>query len=116
MSRTQFRQFILVAVLGCLYGARVCFAQTDAATLSGRIVDAQGARVASAVVTIYARTARLRLTTRTDANGAYRFARLAPGEYLVEADARGFSPAAAHAVTLTRGQEATPELALDVAE
>ena len=114
MSRIQIRQFILSAALVCLC-AGAGRAQNDNATLGGRVLDPQGASVAGAVVTVYARQARLRLTTRTDANGAYRFARLVPGEYLVEADARGFAPATAHTVTLTGGQDAPLDLALEVA-
>jgi vitamin B12 transporter len=114
MSRTTIRQLIIIVALVCLC-AGAGRAQTDNATLGGHVLDPQGASVTGAVVTVYARQAQLRLTTRTDASGAYRFARLMPGEYLVEADARGFAPVAAHTVTLTRGQDATLDLALEVA-
>ncbi len=114
MSRTQFIQLLLSAALVCV-SATAAAAQTDGAVLGGRVVDAQGATVAGAVVTIYARQAPLRLSARTDANGAYRFARLAPGEYLIEADARGFAPSSARAVTLARGQDAALDLTLEVA-
>jgi vitamin B12 transporter len=114
MNRIKFRRIALSLASVCL-----CFgfalAQADQSALAGRVVDPQGAGVAGAVVTIYARGPRLRLTTRTDATGAYRFAGLAPGEYLVEADARTFAPAPARTVELTRGQTATLDLALEVA-
>jgi len=114
MSRITFRQIALNLAFVCL-----CFglasAQTEQSALTGRVVDPQGAGVAGAVVTIYARAPRLRLTTRTDSTGAYHFAQLAPGEYLVEADARTFAPAPARPIQLTRGQTATLDLALEVA-
>ena len=50
-----------------------------------------------------ARAHAARLSTATDDDGAYRFERLAPGEYLVEAGAAGFAPGGARAVTVARG-------------
>jgi iron complex outermembrane receptor protein len=68
-------------------------------------------------VTLYARAPQpRRLTAVTDAGGAYRFEKLAAGEYLVEADARGFAPAVAHKVRVERGRAVTTlDLALEVA-
>ena len=114
MSRIPFRQLVLTFVLVCLCAGRAA-AQTEGATLAGRVVDPQGAGVPGAVVTIYARAPHLRLNTTTDAGGAYRFDRLAPGDYLVEADARNFAPAPARTITLARGAAATLDLPLEVA-
>ncbi|HEX8180108.1 MAG TPA: TonB-dependent receptor [Pyrinomonadaceae bacterium] len=114
MSRSLIQQIVLTFAFLSLCAGHA-FAQTDGATLAGRVVDPQGAAVPGAIVTIYARTAPLRLNTTTDASGAYRFERLAPGDYLVEADARNFAPATAHAVTLARGSAATLDLPLEVA-
>jgi iron complex outermembrane receptor protein len=87
----------------------------DAASITGRVVDPQGAGVAGALVTLYARAPALRLNARTDAAGAYRFERLAAGEYLVEADALGFAPAAAERVHVRAGEAATADVRLEVA-
>src|SRR5215207_6099983 len=74
------------------------------ATLSGRVTDPQGAGLPGAHVTLHERArTQLRLSASTDAAGAYRFERLAPGEYIVEVGARAFAPAAAQAVTVARG-------------
>jgi hypothetical protein len=83
--------------------AGAALAQTITTSINGRVTDAQGAGVAGAIITLYARAPQLRLTARTDENGAYRFERLAPGEYLLEADARGFAPAIAQSVRVERG-------------
>ncbi|HYY42771.1 MAG TPA: TonB-dependent receptor [Pyrinomonadaceae bacterium] len=114
MSRSLIQQIVLTFAFFSLCAGHA-LAQTDGATLAGRVVDPQGAGVPGAIVTIYARTAPLRLNTTTDASGAYRFERLAPGDYLVEADARNFAPAPAHAVTLARGRAATLDLPLEIA-
>jgi iron complex outermembrane receptor protein len=111
------RKFLIACALVALC-ALVSFAQTTtaAAVISGRVADAQGAGVAGAIVTLYARAPQsLRLTAVTDAGGAYRFEGLAAGEYLIEADARGFAPAVAQTVRAERGQTTTFDLALEVA-
>lgn len=88
---------------------------TDDAAITGRVLDAQGAGVAGALVTLYARAPVVRLTTRADAGGAYRFDRLAAGEYLLEADARGFAPAPAQRVRVRAGEATTADVRLEVA-
>src|SRR5437763_423861 len=90
--------FACALALACLTVAR---AQDRGATLSGRVTDAQGAALPGATVTLYARSrTQLRLSATADAQGAYRFERLAPGAYLVEAAARGFAPSAARVAVL----------------
>jgi iron complex outermembrane receptor protein len=114
MNHSLFRTVAFTCALVCLC-AGYASAQTAGATLTGRVVDPQGAGVPGAIVTLYARAARLRLTTTTNTEGAYRFDKLAPGDYLVEADARNFAPAPAHTVALVRGSAATLDLPLEVA-
>jgi iron complex outermembrane receptor protein len=90
--------------------------QQPGATLSGRVTDPQGAAVGGAAVTLYERArTQGRLSTVTDAAGAYRFERLAPGEYILETEARGFAPAAAQAVNVSRDATATLDVRLEVA-
>lgn len=110
----KFRRLISSFALVCVCVVSIS-AQTADAALGGRVVDAQGAGIPGAVVSLYARQPRLRLTATTDAQGAYQFKQIAPGEYLLEADARNFAPAAAQTVNLTRGQTATLDLSLAVA-
>jgi iron complex outermembrane receptor protein len=128
MTNTQFdkvslndnlisaRKLLLACALISLC-APFLFAQTTAtpAAIGGRVMDAAGAGVGGAIVTLYARAPQFqRLTAITDASGAYRFESLAAGEYLIEADARGFAPAIAQKVRVERGQT-TLDLALEVA-
>ncbi|MGI9104917.1 MAG: TonB-dependent receptor [Pyrinomonadaceae bacterium] len=115
MRNTRFYKFFSTSCALVALCAGAALAQTTTATLGGRVADAQGAGVAGAIMTLYARAPQLRLTTRTDENGAYRFERLAPGEYLLEADARGFAPATAHKVRVERGQAAMLDVSLEVA-
>jgi vitamin B12 transporter len=95
--------------------AQTAGARAEGAALAGRVTDPQGAGVPGAVVTLYARELRVRLTAVADDAGAYRFARLAPGDYLVEAAARGFAPAAARAVRVSQNEAAALDLRLEPA-
>ena len=65
------------------------FAQTT--ELSGRVTDASSAAVANARVTLRARASNGVTTTQTDAQGAYRFARVLRGDYVLTVEARGFA-------------------------
>ena len=77
-----------------------------AASISGRVIDPQGAGVAGASVTLYARerSNATRLATTTDETGAYRFAQLAPGEYIIETEAAGFARAKARVLKIERAR------------
>ncbi len=111
------RKSLLACALVALC-APLLFAQgaLTPAAIGGRVTDTQGAGVAGAIVTLYGRAPQFqRLTAITDAGGAYRFESLAAGEYLIEADARGFAPAIAQKVRIERGQATTLDLALEVA-
>src|SRR6185295_12530247 len=64
-----------------------------AASITVRVKDPQGAVVARAAVTLYTRDNRTRIRALTDEKGISLFEDLAPGEYLIEAEATGFAPA-----------------------
>jgi vitamin B12 transporter len=105
---------IVAAACALASGARAQSSTNHDATISGRVLDPQGASLPGALVTLYARAPLLRLTARTDAAGAYRFEHLAAGEYLIEADARGFAPAPAAKVRVREGETATADVRLEV--
>ena len=91
-------------------------ARGQGATVSGRVTDPRGASVPGATVTLRARArTQLRLSTATDAAGSYRFERLAPGEYIVEAEGPGFAPSGARAVTVARDAQVSLDVRLEVA-
>lgn len=88
-------------------------ADVDSA-ITGKVLDAQGASLPGATVTLYGSEGNLRLTTNTDSSGAYRFEKLAPAEYLLEAQAQGFAPASARRVVVRRGQAAALDIPLEL--
>jgi iron complex outermembrane receptor protein len=111
MYRSKGLSF-LAAVLIAVAAAS---AAEPAGTISGRILDPQGTGVPGAVVTIYLRGTSQRVGATSDERGGFRFERLAPAEYLLEARAAGFAPAPARAVSLERGASAAVDVTLEVA-
>jgi iron complex outermembrane receptor protein len=111
--------FILMGLLIVLLFATspAALAQSTAgsdATITGKVLDTQGASLPGATVTLYGSDRTLRLTTITDSTGVYRFQRLAPGEYLIEAQAEGFAPATGRRIVLKRGQAASLDIPLEL--
>lgn len=79
----------------------------SAQSVTGRVVDADAQPLAGASVVLReARSGQLRYGTAADAGGAYRFARVQPGRYRLEASFVGFAPAA---VPLTVTERETVE-------
>src|SRR5690242_9971574 len=106
---------IFIAILIGITHALTLHAQTESnALISGHIKDPQGANVAGATVTLYGRDRTFSLVTTTDSGGFFSFNHLAPGEYLVEAEASGFAAAPAESVTVARGQNTTLDIALQL--
>src|SRR6266516_2395904 len=80
-----------------------------------RVTDPQGAIVRKAAVTLYTRDNRIRIKGITGDSGTYRFAQLAPGEYLIEAEAAGFARSATQALRIRRNAAETMDISLPLA-
>jgi iron complex outermembrane receptor protein len=87
------------------------FAQS---TINGTITDPQSAVIPDARVTLLAGQSEFR-STRTDAQGRYRFDAVPAGTYVVMASAPGFQPATGAEISVTAGQGATRDLSLALA-
>jgi len=115
MKRITNRSLIVIVLV--LVHSALGLAQATGSnntSISGHVKDPQGASLPRAIVTLYAGERTLRLTTTTDSTGTYRFERLAPGEYLLEAQAEGFASASAQRVFVERGQAATLDIPLEL--
>ncbi|MFN2455911.1 MAG: TonB-dependent receptor domain-containing protein [Pyrinomonadaceae bacterium] len=116
MKRFLRATFIAAAVMFALTFVLSEFsvlAQTTITAISGRVMDSQGAGVAGAGLALYERDNRVRLAAVTDATGTYRFERLAPGDYILEAQAQGFAQFT-RAVRVGRGEALTLDVPLEV--
>src|SRR5262249_15368166 len=89
-SRRQFfRSFAVLWVLltvTCIAGA-----QTNTATLSGTVLDSQGAVVPDVAITISSRATGLKRQTTTNSEGLFTLPLLPPGIYSRKAQCEGFS-------------------------
>lgn len=106
------KRFVAAALVACGL-AVTAQAQVDRATLSGTLEDATGAVVPGGAVTATHVDTNVATRTETTANGAYQIVNLAPGRYLVEAEAPGFQKRV-DSVVLETGQRARLDLKLVV--
>src|SRR5687768_13083847 len=113
MKKTS-RSLIAIAFGILLALTQLTVAQTGTISLNGQVKDPHGASLPGATVTLYRRERSFSLTTVTDSTGSYRFERLAPGEYLVEAEAEGLASASAKEIVVERGQAATLDIPLEL--
>lgn len=96
--------------------AVVAFAQQDITKggLAGTVTDASGGVVAGATVTIDGQIDHRKLTT--GAGGQFEASNLAPGSYIVKAEATGFKSISIPSVTVFVGKTATLKLTLQVGD
>src|SRR5581483_1361673 len=73
-----------------LLGAFAANAQNITGSLSGRVIDAQGAAVSNAVVTVSEASRNFATKTNTTTAGDFTFAGLQPGTYSLAVEAPGF--------------------------
>lgn len=105
------RVFWFVLVL-CL-GATAVFAQESATTgsIGGRVVDASGAAVTNATVTIIGPTNTR--TANTNDEGVFEVSGLIPGLYDVKVETQGFKTATANKVEVFVGKQSALSLKLE---
>jgi hypothetical protein len=81
----------LLALTIVLTAVAVCFAQTETATVSGRVLDKSSAAVAGAEIVLTNVDTNAQSRTKTGKEGLYVFAGVMPGRYRLAAGAAGFS-------------------------
>lgn len=99
-----------MALLGAFFSASSCLWAQSATTggLRGAVVNAAGAVVPGASITLTNITTRQAQMALTDANGRYGFSLLPPGTYEVDFSAPGFKTSAAMSVVVNVSE--APEL------
>src|SRR2546428_3924025 len=100
-SRGSALLFSLILYASFLTFCSTALAQSPA-SLTGHVIDEQGANVAGADVRLRSREG-LQLSTATDANGSFRFEDLGSGAYFVEVKAAGFATLTTAEIRLDRG-------------
>lgn len=90
-------------------------AAENGAAISGTVTDPQGRPVGGASIALFGASADARLRTTSDAAGGYRLEQIAPGDYLLEGTAAGFSAGQVANIHVERGTDAHRDLALKLA-
>src|SRR5690242_10844853 len=104
--------FILLLVFAA---ASVPGQQAARATLTGTVTDPNGALVTGATVIATQQASNIRRETVTNDAGLYVFSDMAPGEYELRVEAKGFNPnVSAVPVSLKVGQSTTVNVTLSV--
>ena len=85
------------------------------AAITGTVSDPQGRPVAGATVSLFALGAGAKSRATSNAAGGYRLEQLAPGDYLIEGTAPGFSVGRVQNIHLDRDAATRVDLALELA-
>ena len=93
------------------------FAQTTPSTgqITGVVKDPHQAVVADTQVILTNVQSKVKITAITNDQGIYSFSALQPGAYVVEIDAKGFTPSVSPELNLTAGQTVNSDFALALA-
>jgi Carboxypeptidase regulatory-like domain len=110
MTRTMMR-----AVMFLLLGCAAASAQQTTGTITGRVVDQQGAAVPGATVTAKSPSTGFTRTEVSDAEGLYRLAALPVGTYEVTAELQGFSTVSKKDIEVNVSQISTIDFPMKVA-
>jgi hypothetical protein len=92
------------------------YAQAISGDLVGAVQDASGAAIANAAVDATNEATNLKVSTKTNGSGEYRFTNLPAGSYTLTATETGFAPASLQNVAVTVGRVATVNLTLQVGQ
>lgn len=92
MRRLQMSRAVTLSFLAAVIviSAQVAIAQTESATVSGRIVDPTGASIRGARVSLVDIDRDTSAATVTNGSGFYAFHAVHPGRYRIEVEAKGF--------------------------
>jgi vitamin B12 transporter len=108
---------ILVLLFLAISFSDEVFAQSRAvgAQINVHVTDPQGAILPNAEITLYTRDNRIRINCLTDNTGTCHFEQLAPGDYLIEAEAPGFSRSVTHVLRIDRNANTSLDISLPLA-
>src|SRR5205085_11285907 len=114
---TAYR-FVLICALALTIQAVPALAQADStsANLSGVVRDPAGAVVPGATVTVHNPATNDVRTVTTNDDGFYQLVQLTPGTYEVTVEAANFKKAVVPSITVTVGQHADLDVALEVGQ
>lgn len=107
---------LLTAILLSLFSLVAVHAQSPTATLRGIVKDQAGASIAGVNISVINVAQGFERNATTNDEGAFVVPLLPPGNYIVKAESKGFSPTEVRDVTLNISDEKTIQLYLKVGE
>src|SRR5258706_3676495 len=110
------RRYLFGAAVFVLLACVSVFAQETTGTITGRVVDQQGAAIPGATVTAKSATTGFTRTETSDSEGVYRLAALPVGIYEVNAELSGFSTVSKKDIEVNVAQVVAVEFAMKVAQ
>jgi len=108
MVRSFAVLWVLLTVT-CIAGA-----QTNTATLSGTVMDTQGAVVPDVAITVSSKSTGLKRQTTTNSEGLFTLPLLPPGIYSLQAQREGFSLAEIQGIELPVAGQVSQDIVLQV--
>jgi hypothetical protein len=105
---------MLTALALILFSPAAALAQATGGSIAGQVLDANGAAVPSATVTLRNEANGQTLTAQTSESGAYNFPNVLVGEYTVTVEAQGFQKAT-QKVPVSLSNESSVNTVLQVA-
>ena len=111
------RTALICAVLLCVFAVTpsVLFPQTSTSgVVTGTITDPSGASVPSATVTLEQRATGAKLTATVSNTGYYVFTSVAPGDYTLSIEAKGFRKSVFNNLTVEVAKSRTVDVKLEL--
>jgi len=109
------RRQLLGAAMIVLLACASALAQQTSGSITGRVLDQQGAAIPGATVTAKSPSTGFTRTEISDAEGVYRLSSLPVGIYDVNAELQGFTTVSRKAVDVNVGQTQSIDFSLKVA-
>src|SRR5215469_12855190 len=105
MVRTLFSRVALVFAVLMILGGSLATAQVLKGSISGTVVDPQGAVVSGAQIKATQTDTGATFSTSSDASGLFRFSLIPAGNYKVEITAQGFKTTVQNNVPVSAGAD-----------
>src|SRR5580698_2377418 len=112
--KTCVRVAVFAAIALLVGSTAYLQAQTVSGTINGSVIDASGAVVPNAQISITNQATGVVRTATSTADGVYSVPSLNPGSYTVGAKAQGFNPVEVKDVVVNVGTETRADLHLQV--
>jgi hypothetical protein len=110
----KMRQQTCALILGVLLACSSLFGQASDGNITGAVLDASGAAVPNATIQLQNVDTGVKLNTKTDTNGTYRFGNVAIGRYGLTVSASGFTTASIKDLLVELNKTATANVTVQV--